>query len=120
MPVRAHANEAMNDDILFTLNDVIDPELGISIVDLGLVYRAAWSPRGIEVALTMTTPSCPWEEILVRKAEQALRGRFRETAKIRVELVWEPPWSPERISEQGRRKLGWSTAAASPKRIAPS
>jgi metal-sulfur cluster biosynthetic enzyme len=104
-------NEAMNDDILLTLKDVIDPELGISIVDLGLVYHAAWSTRGIEVALTMTTPSCPWAEMLVRKAEQALHERFREIATIRVELVWEPPWSPERISEQGRRQLGWSTAA---------
>ena len=111
-----YANEAMNDDILFTLKDVIDPELGISIVDLGLVYRAGWSTRGIEVALTMTTPSCPWGEMLVQKAEQALRERFRETATIRVELVWEPPWSPERISEQGRRKLGWSTAGGT-KRI---
>ena len=100
----------MNDDILLALKDAIDPELGISIVDLGLVYRAAWSPRGIEVVLTMTTPSCPWEEILVQKTEQALRERFRETATIRVELVWEPPWSPERISEQGRRQLGWSSA----------
>ena len=102
--------QTMNDDILFALEDVIDPELGISVVDLGLVYRAVWSRQGIDVALTMTTPSCPWQRRLVRDAEQMLREHFRETA-IHVEVVWDPPWSPERISERGRRELGWLSIA---------
>ena len=100
----------MNDDILCALRDVIDPELKISIDDLGLVYRADWTVRGIEVALTLTTPSCPLEEMLVQQAEQSLRARYPETAYIGVELVWEPAWTIDRISERGRRQLGWSTA----------
>lgn len=96
----------MDDDVLLTLKDVIDPELGVNIVDLGLVYRAAWTADGIEVALTMTTPSCPLGEMLVDEAERALRSRFPEASAICVNLVWDPPWSPDRMSDEGRRKLG--------------
>ncbi len=101
---------ATNDEILSALKGVIDPELGISVVDLGLVYRVAWSRDGIDVALTMTTPACPLGEMLVEEAELALKRRFPET-QSRVVLVWDPPWSPARINEEGRRQLGWPAAA---------
>ena len=95
-------------DILAALKKVIDPELGLNIVDLGLVYRAAHGPDGIEVALTMTTPACPLGEMLVEEARQAIHSRFPQSSAVSVELVWEPPWSSERISEEGRRQLGLS------------
>ncbi len=97
----------MNQDVRESLRDVIDPELGIGIVDLGLVYRADWTAEGIAVEMTMTTPSCPLGEMLLREVEQKLRTQFAEAKAIRVDLVWDPPWSPARISEQGRRELGW-------------
>ena len=97
-------------DIVEPLKAVVDPELGINIVDLGLVYRAELSARGIEVALTMTSLACPVGEMLVEDAKAALRARFAETPAIHVELVWEPPWSIDRMSEEGRRHLGWSKA----------
>lgn len=100
-------------DIAEPLKSVIDAELGVNIVDLGLVYRAEWSARGIQVALTMTSPACPVGELLVEDAKAALRARFPETPTIHVELVWEPPWSPDRMSEAARRHLGWSTAPPS-------
>jgi metal-sulfur cluster biosynthetic enzyme len=96
----------MSDDILMPLREIIDPELGVNIVDLGLVYRAACTSDGIEVALIMTSPSCPLGEMLVDQAEQALRDRFPETSSIHVELIRDPPWSPDRMSEEGRRQLG--------------
>jgi metal-sulfur cluster biosynthetic enzyme len=100
-------------DIVEPLKAVIDPELGVNIVDLGLVYGAEWSARGIEVALTMTSLACPLGEMLVEEAKAVLRTRFGETPSIHVELVWEPPWSPDRMSEQARRHLGWSKAPSS-------
>ncbi len=92
-------------DVLLALRAVIDPEIGVSIVDLGLVYRAVRTPSDIDVALTMTTPSCPLGEMLVQKARDVLRHEFPEAPSVHVELVWDPPWSPDRMSEIAARKL---------------
>jgi metal-sulfur cluster biosynthetic enzyme len=94
--------------ILLALKRVVDPELGINVVDLGLVYHAAQVADGIDVALTMTTPSCPLGEMIVDEARMALHDQFPEAENIRVELVWDPPWSPDRLSEDARRQLGLS------------
>jgi metal-sulfur cluster biosynthetic enzyme len=96
----------MNEDILAALKAVIDPELGINIVDLGLVYQAAHGANGIDIALTMTTPACPLGEMMTEEIKLVLRDRFPDTPDVRVELVWNPPWSPELMSEESRRQLG--------------
>ncbi len=96
----------MNDDILAALKTVIDPELGINIVDLGLVYHAARNAHGIDIALTMTTPACPLGEMMTDEIKLVLRDRFPDTPDIHVELVWDPPWSPDLMSEESRRQLG--------------
>lgn len=98
----------MDNDVLLALKDVIDPELGINVVDLGLVCRAVRFPNAIDVALAMTSPACPLGEMMVEEARLALQKRFAEVASIQVELVRDLPWSPERMSEEGRRKLGLS------------
>jgi metal-sulfur cluster biosynthetic enzyme len=98
----------MNDpQILAALKEVLDPELGINIVDLGLIYRADWTPVGIEVAMALTAPTCPAGELLVEQAGSALRRHFPETRNIRVDLLMDKQWSPERLSDDGRRALGW-------------
>jgi metal-sulfur cluster biosynthetic enzyme len=96
----------MNEDILAALKTVIDPELGINIVDLGLVYEATSHANGIDIALTMTTPACPLGEMMREEIKLTLRDRFPDTPAVRVELVWDPPWSPELMSEESRRQLG--------------
>jgi metal-sulfur cluster biosynthetic enzyme len=93
-------------DVLQALRTVNDPEIGINIVDLGLVYRAERGPEGIAVALTLSTPTCPLSEMMLEEAQEALRARFPQAHSINVELVWDPPWSPERMSEAARRRLG--------------
>lgn len=99
----------MSDEaILLALRRVVDPEVGINVVDLGLVYHAAQVADGIDVALTMTTPSCPLGETIVEEARLALHDQFPDAENIRVELVWDPPWSPDRISENARQQLGLS------------
>jgi metal-sulfur cluster biosynthetic enzyme len=96
----------MNDDIMAALKEVIDPELGINIVDLGLIYHVACDANGIDIALTMTTPSCPLGEMISDDIMRVLHERFPDTPDVRVELVWEPPWSPELMSLESRRQLG--------------
>jgi len=96
----------MNDGILAALKTVIDPELGINIVDLGLIYRAARTANGIDIALTMTTPACPLGEMMTDEIKLVLRDRFPDLPDVRVEIVWDPPWSPELMSEESRRQLG--------------
>lgn len=98
----------MDADILAALKAVVDPELGINIVDLGLVYHASFNARGIDIALTMTTPACPLGEMMSEEIKTVLRDRFPDAQDIRVELVWDPPWSPDMISEDARGQLGMS------------
>lgn len=102
----------MHDDLVRVLNEIEDPELGIGIVDLGLVYGADWSAKGIEVEFTTTTPSCPFGEALLARIKEILHHRFREAASIEVRRVLDPAWSPDRLSDEARRKLGWSPRPA--------
>jgi metal-sulfur cluster biosynthetic enzyme len=95
-------------DVLAALKNVVDPELGINIVDLGLVYRAERFGDVIAVRMTMTTPSCPLGEMLLEEVRVALRERFPLAGDISVELVWDPPWSSEMMSPEARRQLGVS------------
>jgi metal-sulfur cluster biosynthetic enzyme len=103
----------MNDpDILLALGEVLDPELGISIVDLGLVYRADWTAEGILVEMTTTALTCPFGESMAEQARDAVRRRFAETPRVHVRLLWDPPWTPERMTEAGRCALGWELGDA--------
>jgi metal-sulfur cluster biosynthetic enzyme len=96
----------MDDDILAALKTVIDPELGINIVDLGLVYHAVRNADRIDIELTMTTPACPLGEMMTQEINRVLCDNFPDIADVRVDLVWDPPWSPELMSEESRRQLG--------------
>ncbi len=89
------------------LKQVIDPELGINIVDLGLVYRLEVLPGRVELDLTMTSPACPMGAAIADEAEEALRSALPAGTDVEVSLVWEPPWSPERLSPEARNWLGW-------------
>jgi len=99
--------DALRARVTETLREVIDPEIGMNVVDLGLVYGVEIEGARVRVALTMTTPACPLGEQIVRDAEERLRALARvEAADVR--LVWEPPWGPERMSEAARKTLGWA------------
>jgi metal-sulfur cluster biosynthetic enzyme len=98
-----------DDDILSALKAVIDPELGINIVDLGLVYRAERIGNVVAVRMTMTTPSCPLGEMLLEEVRTALHETYPQAAQVSVELVWDPPWSAALMSPAARRQLGVST-----------
>ncbi len=98
-----------DDDVLAALKQVIDPELGINIVDLGLVYRAERIGDVVAVLMTMSTPSCPLGEMLLDEVRTVLHESFPQAAELSVELVWDPPWSSELMSSAARRQLGVSS-----------
>jgi metal-sulfur cluster biosynthetic enzyme len=97
---------ALDPEVLDCLTAVVDPEIGLSVVDLGLVYRASRSLAGIAVDLTLTAQACPLGDMIVEDARAALRRRFADAPAINVALVWEPAWSPDRITDRGLTLLG--------------
>jgi metal-sulfur cluster biosynthetic enzyme len=89
------------------LRQVIDPEVGINIQDLGLVYDVAIQPEQIEVQLTMTSPACPLSDLITNEARTAIRAITPESCRIAIRIVWTPIWGPELMSDEAKAKLGW-------------
>ncbi len=94
------------------LGNVWDPELGIDIVSLGLVYDVRVDEQGVVVDMTLTTPGCPVSDSLPWEVRQMLSWALPEMPS-RVNLVWEPPWTPERLSEKAASALGFGQAVQS-------
>ena len=94
------------DAILEQLKNVMDPELGINIVDLGLVYRVEAGDDYLEVDFTLTYVGCPAEEMLRKDIVETLRDVFG-ILKVKARTVWTPLWQPERMSEEARVALGY-------------
>ena len=94
------------DQVTACLERVMDPELGINVVDLGLIYNILIDGNQISVDMTLTNPGCPMAGMLAGSVEQALREDFEE-ADVEVSLVWDPPWTPERLSEAAKAELGY-------------
>jgi len=102
--------EALPDEdaIRNALRQVDDPEAGMNIVELGLVYRAEpVGERRIEVDVTMTTPACPVAEMIVDQARAAVEGVCPPGTDLQVQLVWKPVWPPSMMSERARSFFGW-------------
>ncbi len=91
------------------LQEVIDPEVGMNVVDLGLIYGIDTADQRVNITMTMTTPACPMGSYLTDRVREAARQAVPEAGDIHVDLVWEPPWSPEMMSDRARRHFGWST-----------
>lgn len=89
------------------LRAVIDPEAGINVVELGLVYRIEPRDGALEVDLTMTSPTCPMGEMIEDDARQALSSVLPDGMPLNLSIVWEPPWTPACMSEKARRHFGW-------------
>jgi metal-sulfur cluster biosynthetic enzyme len=90
------------------LHEVHDPETDLNLVDLGLIYRLTYrsEARRLEVLMTLTTPACPAGGIIVDGVQRRL-ALLPEVDDVAVEVTFEPPWTPERISTDGRVFLGW-------------
>lgn len=93
--------------ILQELKQVIDPELNINIVDLGLIYDVAIDQEkgSVEITMTLTTPGCPLSMVFEEWVPNAAR-KVEGVKDVRVNLVWEPPWDPDKISDDAKEMLG--------------
>ena len=97
-----------DDRIREALAKVDDPEVGINIVDLGLVYKIEVTAQRIRVEMTMTTPACPMGDLITDNARRAVAALVPEDVAVDIELVWDPFWTPDRMSEAAKQTLGWS------------
>jgi metal-sulfur cluster biosynthetic enzyme len=86
---------------------VVDPEVAMSIVDVGLVCSVTCTPGRLHVAITMTSAACPVADLIIEEAESELDRVAPEGTEIAVELVWEPPWSTDRMSPRAKAFMGW-------------
>ena len=93
--------------VLDALRGVDDPEAGMNIVDLGLVYAVNIGADRIDVDMTMTTPACPVTESLVEQARSAIEAIVPAATAVEVHLVWEPIWNPSMMSGTAREFFGW-------------
>lgn len=87
------------------LREVMDPELGVNLVDLGLIYSVKIEGRSVRVAMTLTTPGCPMHDSLAEGVQIALLG-LEEIDDAQVDVVWDPPWHPSMMTDAGRAQLG--------------
>jgi metal-sulfur cluster biosynthetic enzyme len=95
-------------DVSEALKTVEDPEAGMNIVDLGLVYVIDVEPGKVRVEMTMTSPACPVGAYLVDESAAAIRAVAPPGTDVQVDLVWEPPWTPDRMSPEAQSRFGWS------------
>ncbi|MBI4400853.1 MAG: metal-sulfur cluster assembly factor [Nitrospirae bacterium] len=92
------------------LRQVVDPEPGVNIVDLGLVYNVELRDDRVHAAMTVTTPACPMKELLTTMVRTAILQQIPTAQSVEVELVWGPPWQPEMMSDAAKSQLGWNKA----------
>jgi len=109
--IDATIDEATLDDLEEAMRDVVDPELGINVVDLGLVYgitvdRNDGSPRTAVIDMTLTSAACPLTDVIEDQTRSVLtEGPSPLVDDIRINWVWMPPWGPDKITDDGREQL---------------
>ncbi len=98
--------EWKKEDLREVLKQVVDPELHMNIVDLGLVYDVQHKGDTVFVDLTLTSPGCPYGPYLLHGVKQTLLP-LRDVTEVEIEVVWDPPWGPDKMTEEARLELGF-------------
>ncbi|MEU4406858.1 metal-sulfur cluster assembly factor [Streptosporangium sp. NPDC023963] len=114
-PTTAYDGDTTHDEVMEALKDVVDPELGINVVDLGLIYglhldAAEQGGEGGEgvtlpvatIDMTLTSAACPLTDVIEDQAHSALEGMVSD---VKINWVWLPPWGPDKITDEGREQL---------------
>ncbi|GAA3030696.1 MULTISPECIES: metal-sulfur cluster assembly factor [Streptosporangium] len=115
-PTTAQDDTATHDEVMEALKDVVDPELGINVVDLGLIYGLHLDPAGegaegtdgaaalpvATIDMTLTSAACPLTDVIEDQAHSALEGMVSD---VKINWVWLPPWGPDKITDEGREQL---------------
>lgn len=95
------------ESVMAALGEVVDPELGIDILSLGLVYTVQVAGGAVAIEMTLTTPGCPLHASITEAVTTRL-SRVDGVATVDVAIVWDPPWRPDSMSERARRALGFT------------
>ena len=105
--VRDDVNISISDQVLIALSQVYDPEIGIDIVSLGLVYGATVDENGVlSIEMTLTTPFCPLGDVIENQAN-AICSTLPGVKEVKVDIVWDPPWDPRTMaSDEAKLQLG--------------
>lgn len=98
---------SLRQPIAQALQKVVDPEVALSIVDVGLVYAVTVTPAKVHVLMTMTSAACPVTDVIIDDVQAELDRVVPADMKIEVEICWAPPWTPDRMSETARRMMQW-------------
>ena len=94
---------ASRDDVTVAMQDVIDPELGINVIDLGLVYDVSIDDSNVAVLdMTLTSAACPLQDVIEDQTKSVLQDLVTD---VKINWVWMPPWGPDKISDDGREQL---------------
>jgi metal-sulfur cluster biosynthetic enzyme len=96
-----------DDAVREALRQVEDPEAGMNIVDLGLVYAVEVGAGVVHVDLTMTTAACPMADMIVGQAHDVINAIVPAGTTVDVQLVWDPPWTPDKMTGVAREHFGW-------------
>ena len=94
------------EDVMKTLKKCLDPEIGISILDLGFIYDVKINENKVHIKMTLTTPGCPMHSFIVEDVRNKLK-EIKGVKEVNVDLVWDPPWTPDRMSDEAKKKLGF-------------
>lgn len=101
------ANPVDEEEVRDALRTVIDPELGVDVVSLGLVYGITIIEDRVHIEMTLTTPGCPVSEMFPAAAAQAVEAHLgNRITDVHVDLVWDPPWTPDRIEPRTLERIG--------------
>jgi metal-sulfur cluster biosynthetic enzyme len=99
--------EELHGPIFDALMRVVDPEVALSVVDVGLVYGVRVDEHTLHVRMTMTSAACPVTDVILEDAQRELERAAPPELAVEVELVWEPFWTPDRMTPRARRFMGW-------------
>jgi len=97
-----------DDAVREALRQVDDPEAGMNIVELGLVYGIEVSADAVLIDITMTTAACPMADMIMDQARDAVTAIVPPGTRVEVRLVWDPPWTPDKMSGIAREHFGWT------------
>ena len=93
-------------DLLSILKTVMDPEVELNIVDLGLIYRLEYDGvNKVDIDMTLSTPACPLGDAIMANIHEVLKANYPEL-EFNLQLVWDPPWTPDQMTEEGKKLLG--------------
>ncbi|OQX89421.1 MAG: hypothetical protein B6D65_03270 [candidate division Zixibacteria bacterium 4484_93] len=97
-------NERIKKEVISVLRQIYDPEIPVSVYDLGFIYDVAVENGNVKIAMTLTVPGCPLHQMITKQVEQGVRA-IGGVKDVEVALTFDPPWTPDRITEEGKKLL---------------